>query len=120
MGQLADTLEDLTERLADVAAAAQSLIATVTTFVCSVCDKALSSNYSSCAKHTSCSKYNRCRDQGATVDRLTNIVGRHDRNVGGRQAQAPELAHNSQADADRDMSDIDDGAASGVEAPESG
>ena len=47
------------------------------------------SNYASCGKHTACGKYNRCRDQGATVLPLTNTVGRHDRHVGGRQAQAP-------------------------------
>jgi hypothetical protein len=58
-----------------------------------------------------------CREHGATVKRLTNIVSRHDRNVGGRQAYlqrpepasaAPVPAHNPQADYDSDSdSDAD-------------
>jgi hypothetical protein len=82
-----------------------SLIATVTTYVCSVCDKAFGSNYASCAKHTACGKYNRCRDQGATVLPLTNTVGRHDRHVGGRQAQAPRPPQ-----PDSDVNEADEGA----------
>ncbi len=79
------------------------MIATITTYVCRVCDKEFG-NYSSCAKHTVSCSYNRCRDQGARVDALTNIVGRNDRNVGGRQPQ-PDASI-----PDADMSDPDDGA----------
>ena len=99
-----------------------SVIATVTTFVCSVCDKAFG-NYTSCAKHTASGKTNRCRAAGASVVLVPNIVGRHDRNVGGRHAHAPGPARIPQDDAD--MSDPDDGAG-GTEAeagqlePESG
>ena len=82
---------------------------TVTTYVCSVCDKAFGSNFASCAKHTACGKYNRCRDKGATVKPVTTTVGRHDRNVGGRQAQAPRPPQ-----PDSDMSEADEGAG-GVE-----
>lgn len=84
-----------------------SVIATVTTFVCSVCDKAFG-NYTSCAKHTASGKTNRCRAAGASVVLVPNIVGRHDRNVGGRHAHAPGPARIPQDDAD--MSDPDDGA----------
>lgn len=90
----------------------QSLIATVEIYVCSVCDKPFGSDYSSCARHASCCRYNRCRKPGATVKRLTNIVSRHDRNVGGRQAHlqaasaAPAPAHNPEANYDSD-SDAD-------------
>ena len=41
------------------------------------------------------------------MQQLTNIMGLHDRNVGGRQAQAPGPAHIPEADAD--MSDPDAG-----------
>ena len=92
----------------------QSLIAAVEICVCSICDKAFGSDYSSCVRHISCGRVNRCRELGATVKRLTNIVSRHDRNVGGRQAHlqpepasaAPGPAHNPQADSDSD-SDAD-------------
>jgi DNA-directed RNA polymerase subunit RPC12/RpoP len=78
--------------LADMARP-QSLIATVEIYVCSICDKPFGSDYSSCARHISCGRYNRCRELGATAKRLTNIVSRHDRNVGGRQAHLqPEPA----------------------------
>ena len=99
--------------------ARQSLIATVEIYVCSQCDKAFGSDYSSCVRHIACGKINRCREHGATVKRLTNIVSRHDRNlnVGGRQAHlqrpepasaAPVQAHNPQADYDSDSdSDAD-------------
>ena len=106
----ADQLE-----LADMARP-QSLIATVEIYVCSICDKAFGSDYSSCMRHISCGRVNRCRELGATVKRLTNIVSRYDRNVGGRQAHlqpepasasaAPVPAHNPQADLDSD-SDAD-------------
>jgi hypothetical protein len=104
----ADQLE-----LADMARP-QSLIAAVEICVCSICDKAFGSDYSSCMRHISCGRVNRCRELGATVKRLTNIVSRHDRNVGGRQAHlqpepasaAPGPAHNPQADSDSD-SDAD-------------
>ena len=86
-----------------------SVIATVTTFVCSVCDKAFG-NYTSCAKHTASGKANRCRAAGASVVLVPNIVGRHDRNVGGRHAHAPGPARIPQDDRDADMSDPDDGA----------
>ncbi len=95
----------------------RSLIATVEIYVCSQCDKAFGSDYSSCVRHIACGKINRCREHGATVERLTNIVSRHDRNVGGRQAHlqlpepasaAPVPAHNPQADYDSDSdSDAD-------------
>jgi hypothetical protein len=99
----------------------------VTTYVCSVCDKAFG-NHTSCAKHTACCKYNACRAQGARVEQRTIIMGVQDRHVGGRhvgcrpQAQAPGPAHIPEVDAE--MSDADDGAGS-VEAeaasgPESG
>ena len=93
----------------------QSLIATVEIYVCSKCDKAFGSDYSSCAKHVACGRYNRCRELGATVKRLTNIVSRHDRNVGGRQAHLqPEPASaapvcpqaNYDSDSDADRSDV--------------
>ena len=71
------------------------------------------SNYASCAKHTACGKYNRCRDQGATVLPLTNTVGRHDRHVGGRQAQAPRPPQ-----PDSDVNEADEGA--GRDEPEDG
>ena len=96
--------------------ARQSLIAVVEIYVCSVCDKPFGSDYSSCMRHISCGRINRCREHGATVKRLTNIVSRHDRNVGGRQAHlqpepdsaAPVPAHNPQADYDSDSnSDAD-------------
>jgi hypothetical protein len=79
------------------------VIATITTYVSSVRDKAFG-NYSSCAKHTVCGRYNWCRDQGARVEALTNIVGRNDRNVGGRQPQAAAPIP------DTDISDPDDSA----------
>ena len=60
-----------------------SVLATIKTFVCSVCDKAFDA-YGSCAKHTSSGRVNPCRREGATVKEITNIVGVHDRNVGGR------------------------------------
>ena len=99
----------------------------VTTYVCSVCDKAFG-NHTSCAKHTSCGRSNSCRAQGARVEQRTNIIGAQDRHVGGRhvggrpQAQAPGQAHVPEVDTE--MSDADDGAGS-VEAeaasgPESG
>ncbi len=98
----------------------------VTTYVCSVCDKAFGNT--SCAKHTACGRNNTCRAQGARAEPRTNIMGQQDRHVGGRhvggspQAQAPGPAHIPEVDAD--MSDADDGAGS-VEAeaasgPESG
>ena len=99
----ADQLE-----LADMARP-QSLIAAVEICVCSICDKAFGSDYSSCMRHISCGRVNRCRELGATVQRLTNIVSRHDRNVGGRQAHlqpepasaAPVCRQDSDSDADR-------------------
>ena len=101
------------------------MIAAVTTFVCSVCDKAFGSNYASCAKHTACGRNNPCRAQGARPEPRTNIVGRQDRNVGGRhvggmpQAQAPGPEHIPEVDAE--MSDVDNGAGSvEAEAAESG
>ena len=84
---------------------AATLIATVTTYVCSVCDKAFGSNYTSCAKHIACGRYNRCRDHGAQVKPLTSTVGRHDRNVAGRQAQAPRLTR-----PESDMSEAEEDA----------
>ena len=104
----------------------QSLIAAVEICVCSICDKAFGSDYSSCMRHISCGKINRCREHGATVKPLTNIVSRHDRNVGGRQAHlqpepdsaAPLPAHNPQADydsdSDSDADRCDVGAPTGV------
>ena len=106
--------------------ARQSLIATVEIYVCSICDKPFGSDYSSCMRHISCGKINRCREHGATVKPLTNIVSRHDRNVGGRQAHlqpepdsaAPLPAHNPQADYDSDSDSDSDadrcGAPTGV------
>ena len=99
-----------------------SVIATVTTFVCSVCDKSFG-NYTSCARHTASGKFKLCRAAGASVVPVPNIVSRHDRNVGGRQAHAPGPARIPQVDTD--MGDPDDGAG-GTEAeagqlePESG
>ena len=96
----------------------------VTTYVCSVCDKAFG-NHTSCAKHTSCGRYNACRAQGARVEQRTNIIGAQDRHVGGRhvggrrQAQAPGPAHIPEVDIE--MSDADDGDGSlEAEGPESG
>ena len=86
----------------------------VTTYVCSVCDKAFG-NHTSCAKHTSCGRSNSCRAQGARVEQRTNIIGEQDRHVGGRhvggrpQAQAPGPAHIPDSEVDIEMSDADDG-----------
>jgi hypothetical protein len=99
----------------------------VTTYVCTVCDKAFR-NHTSCAKHTACGRNNTCRAQGARVEQYTNIMGQQDRHVGVRhigvrsQAQAHGPAHIPEVDVE--MSDADDGAC-GVEAnaasgPESG
>lgn len=91
-----------------------SVIATVTTFVCSVCDKSFG-NYTSCARHTASGKFNLCRAAGASVVPVPNIVSRHDRNVGGRQAHAsaPGPARIPHWQVDTDMCDPDDGAAGG-------
>jgi hypothetical protein len=94
----------------------------VTTYVCSVCDKAFG-NHTGWAKNTTCGRSNKCRAQGARVEQRTNIMGEQDRHVGGRpQAQAPGPAHIPEVDTE--MSDADDDACS-VEAdaasgPESG
>jgi hypothetical protein len=64
-------------------------LATIKTFVCSVCDKAFGT-YASCAKHTSSGRWNPCKSKGATVKDVTNIVGLNDRNVGGRVPPAAE------------------------------
>jgi hypothetical protein len=96
----------------------------VTTYVCSVCDKAFG-NPTSCVKHTACGRYNACRAQGARPEPRTNIVGPQDRNVGGRHvggmphAQAPGPEHIPEVDAE--MSDVDNGTGSvEEEAAESG
>ena len=86
-----------------------SVIATVTTFqvICSVCDKAFG-NYSSCARQLC--KFNTCRAAGASGVPVPNIVGRHERNVGGRQGSRA-CAHSSRQDElDADVGDPDDGA----------
>ena len=99
----------------------QSLIATVEIYVCSKCDKAFGSDYTSCAKHVACGRYNRCRELGATVKRLTNIVSRHDRNVGGRQAHlqpepasAAPVCRQANYDSDSDADRCDVGAPTGI------
>jgi hypothetical protein len=66
-----------------------SVLATIKTFVCSVCDKAFGT-YASCAKHTSPGSWNPCKSKGATFKGVTNIVGLNDRNVGGRVPPAAE------------------------------
>ena len=97
--------------------AMSSVIATVTSYVCSVCDKGFGSAFISCVRHITCGRNNRCRDRGAQVMPVTSTVGRHDRNVGGRQSQAPRAdRYSDQGSSNDSESDLEPGAGD----PESG
>ena len=92
-----------------------SVLATIKTFVCSVCDKAFGA-YSSCAKRTRSCKFNLCRSKGATIKPVTNIVSLNDRNVGGRvppavAAQPVRDSEINEITGGGDHSDDGDGAA---------
>jgi hypothetical protein len=98
-----------------------SAIATVTIFVCSVCDKGFGTHLS-CVKHVASGKYNQCRDRRAVVLPVTRTVGRHDRNVGGRQSHADSHGE-THADRDSDQgssNDRDSDLEPGAGDPESG
>jgi hypothetical protein len=81
--------------------AMSAVIATITTYVCSICGRGFGSAFSSCVKHVSSGRINQCRARGAQVVPVTNNVGRRDRNVGGRQSHAA-LAPHVDRDSDRD------------------
>jgi hypothetical protein len=61
-------------------------MATLLTFACSVCEKSFGESHSRCAQHVKALRGN-CRRKGAVVQPVHIIVGRNDRNVGGRQLQ---------------------------------
>jgi hypothetical protein len=97
--------------------AMSSVIATVTSYVCSVCDKGFGSAFISCVRHITSGRNNQCRDRGAQVMPVTSTVGRHDRNVGGRQSQAPRAdRYSDQGSSNDSESDLEPGAGD----PESG
>ena len=59
-------------------------MASFDTYACSVCSKSFGESHSRCAQHVAARK-GVCRSKGATVKRVPIIVGRNDRNVGGRR-----------------------------------
>ena len=58
-------------------------------------------------KHVASGRNNHCRARGAQVKPVTSIVGRHDRNVGGRQSHA-EAASAPHADRESDQGSSND------------
>jgi hypothetical protein len=74
------------QRLLVARASMSAVIATITTYVCSICGRGFGSAFSNCVKHVSRGRINQCRASGAQVVPVTHNVGRRDRNVGGRQS----------------------------------
>ena len=63
------------------------IMATITTFACSVCNISFDEKIMRCAQHVNASRGD-FRAAGAVVRRAPIIVGVNDRNVGGRLARA--------------------------------
>ena len=59
-------------------------MASFDTYACSVCSKSFGESHTRCAQHVA-AKLGACRSKGAAVKRVPIIVGRNDRNVGGRR-----------------------------------
>ncbi len=68
---------------------AATAITTLIHYSCSVCTKCFGDSHHRCAQHVRAK--GTCRAKGATVKTDTVIIGRNDRNVGGRLAQPQQL-----------------------------
>ena len=90
------------------------------TYACSVCSRSFGENHRRCSQHVNAgsqSGLGPCRLKGAFVKRVPVILGRNDRNVGGRRQNVDDI--DSEADppanllpADSDSNDAGGGGES--------
>ena len=72
------------------------VMASFDTYACSVCSKSFGESHHRCSQHVNAWR-GPCRLKGAFVKRVPVIVGRNDRNAGGRQQNGDDI--DSEADA---------------------
>ena len=71
-------------------------MASFDTWACSVCSRSFGESYTRCGQHVN-AVHGSCRKQGALAKRVPVVIGRNDRNVGGRRLL--DIDSDSEADA---------------------